>query len=155
MFLRRVAYVESKDGTESFTYRAGYDGGIWQIGQTAFFRTMNVTSHPELREKYNMIASRFGIEWTSVLWSDLRKPLHSGLAAKLFLFTLTATRIPFGVELQASYWISYYNTNRSNRTAAKFIQDVSDLEKSSGKIYLYIKYKFCSEDGTDSKHGPT
>ncbi|KAL5503271.1 hypothetical protein EMCRGX_G010194 [Ephydatia muelleri] len=36
MLLRRVAYVESKDGTESFTYRSGYDGGIWQIDQTAF-----------------------------------------------------------------------------------------------------------------------
>lgn len=83
MLLRRVAYVESKDGTESFTYRSGYDGGIWQMDQTAFLGTMDVTSHPELRDKYNMIASRLGIEWTSVLWSDLRKPLFSGLAARL------------------------------------------------------------------------
>eukprot|EP00731_Ephydatia_muelleri_P007240 Em0003g1488a len=51
MLLRRVAYVESKDGTESFTYRSGYDGGIWQIDQTAFLGTMDVTSHPELRDK--------------------------------------------------------------------------------------------------------
>ena len=138
-FLRRVAYVESKDGTESFTYRAGYDGGIWQIDQTAFLGTMDVTSHPELRNKYSMIASRFGIEWTSVLWSDLRKPIYSGLAARLFLFTLT-TSIPFGVELQASYWISYYNTNRLNRTATKFVQDVSNLEKIPGKFMSISKH---------------
>ena len=30
-FLRRLAYVESKDGTDSDTYRAGYHGGIWQV----------------------------------------------------------------------------------------------------------------------------
>ena len=30
-FLRRVAYVDSDDGTRGNTYRAGYYGGIWQV----------------------------------------------------------------------------------------------------------------------------
>ena len=30
-FLRRLAYVESHDGTDPKTYRSGYDGGIWQV----------------------------------------------------------------------------------------------------------------------------
>jgi len=30
-FLRRLAYVESSDGNADNTYRAGYDGGIWQV----------------------------------------------------------------------------------------------------------------------------
>ena len=30
-FLRRHAYVESKDGTDPDTYRHGYHGGIWQV----------------------------------------------------------------------------------------------------------------------------
>ena len=30
-FLRRIAWVESKDGTDPNTYRNGYDGGIWQV----------------------------------------------------------------------------------------------------------------------------
>ena len=30
-FLRRLAYVESKDGTDPDTYRNGYHGGIWQV----------------------------------------------------------------------------------------------------------------------------
>lgn len=31
LFLRRLAYVESRDGTDPKTYRPGYDGGIWQV----------------------------------------------------------------------------------------------------------------------------
>ena len=30
-FLRRIALVESKFGTDPNTYRAGYFGGIWQV----------------------------------------------------------------------------------------------------------------------------
>ena len=30
-FLRRLAHVESKDGTDPDTYRTGYHGGIWQV----------------------------------------------------------------------------------------------------------------------------
>lgn len=30
-FLRRLAYVESQDGTAPKTFRSGYYGGIWQV----------------------------------------------------------------------------------------------------------------------------
>jgi len=30
-FMRRLAVVESSDGGDEKTYRAGYDGGIWQV----------------------------------------------------------------------------------------------------------------------------
>ena len=30
-FLRRLAYVESGDGSDERTYRADYNGGIWQV----------------------------------------------------------------------------------------------------------------------------
>jgi len=31
LFIRRLAYVESVDGTLDNTFREGYDGGIWQV----------------------------------------------------------------------------------------------------------------------------
>lgn len=30
-FLRRLAYVQSRDGTDPKTYRRNYHGGIWQV----------------------------------------------------------------------------------------------------------------------------
>lgn len=32
VFLRRLAYVESKDGKNTNTFRPNYYGGIWQVG---------------------------------------------------------------------------------------------------------------------------
>ena len=34
--LRRIAYVETGDGTSQSTYRQGFNGGIWAINETAF-----------------------------------------------------------------------------------------------------------------------
>ena len=34
--LRRIVYVESKDGTDENTYRSGYDGGRWQVDLIGF-----------------------------------------------------------------------------------------------------------------------
>ena len=31
LFLRRLAYVMSRDGADTATYRPGFDGGIWQV----------------------------------------------------------------------------------------------------------------------------
>ena len=31
LFLRRLAYVESRDGMDPKTFRPGYFGGIWQV----------------------------------------------------------------------------------------------------------------------------
>ena len=38
LYLRRVAYVESQDGLAASTFRQGYYGGIWQVG--------NLLNHP-------------------------------------------------------------------------------------------------------------
>jgi len=31
LFMRRLAYVESDDGSDEKTFRTDYDGGIWQV----------------------------------------------------------------------------------------------------------------------------
>ena len=36
-FLRRLAYVESQDGSAPNTFRKGYDGGIWQVSSLIMF----------------------------------------------------------------------------------------------------------------------
>ncbi|PVD27455.1 hypothetical protein C0Q70_12615 [Pomacea canaliculata] len=41
LFLRRLAYVESRDGSPLIhTYRPGYDGGIWQVDEDKFNATL-------------------------------------------------------------------------------------------------------------------
>lgn len=127
-FLRLIAYVESKDGTDSRTYRSGYDGGIWQVDKKAFEDTKATKSHAGLDAKHAEIKKQFGIDWTQVQWSDLRKPFYSGLAARLFLYNIPEP-IPVELEGQAKYWKDRYSTSAGPgaRTEKHFVEDVLAL----------------------------
>ncbi len=139
-FLRQIAFVESKDGTDSSTYRSGYNGGIWQVDDIAFRATQDTSSHPGLVLQYKKIKDAFGIDWQSVQGSDLRAPLYSGLAARLFLLTIPQA-IPSGVAEQAAYWKKYYNTASGAGTEQKFIDDINSLTPRSTTDSLTTKGK--------------
>ena len=126
-FLRRTAYVESKDGTDSNTYRQGYHGGIWQVDKTGFEATQDTASHPALVNKFAKVKAEFGIDWSSVKWTDLEKPLYSGLAARLYLSNIPEP-IPSGLDQQARYWKKHYNTEAGKGTEKGFIDQVNELE---------------------------
>ena len=127
-FLRRIAFVESKDGTDRNTFRPGYHGGIWQVDEIAFISTKDTASHPGLIAKHQKILDAFEINWSNAEWSDLRIPLFSGLAARLFLSNIPAA-IPSDISGQATYWKRYYNTFAGAGTEEKFVQDVNALNR--------------------------
>ncbi len=127
-FLRRVAFVESEDGTDINTFRSGYNGGIWQVDEIAFESTQD---HTRLRYRYQQIMAELGIDWSGIEWRDLRIPLYSGLAVRLFLLNILAP-IPCDVTEQAAYWKRYYNTVSGGGTEQKFISDVNALNNAEG-----------------------
>ena len=136
-FLRRIAFVESRDGTDTDTYRPGYNGGIWQVDEDKFLTTqansaLNVERHDAIREA-------FDIDWPSVQWRDLRIPLYSGIAARLFLLNISDTEsIPCDVPGQAAYYNRVYCGLTSNETEQEFIENVNTLTNRNRK-YLFIK----------------
>ena len=72
-----------------------------QVSRQDFLQTQN---NPALNVYYADIATRFGIDWNTVQWNDLRKPLYSGLAAALFMVSTFGTNVPIGVERQAAWY---------------------------------------------------
>ena len=135
-FLRRIAYVESKDGKDSNTYRSGYYGGIWQVDEVGFEDTQDIVSHPGLATKLDEIQEKLGIDWRTVHWQDLLKPLYSGLATRLFLSNIPAA-IPFASDLQAQggYWKAHYNKNAGAGSVEKFVQDIKSLLLLESKCF--------------------
>ncbi|KAK7095217.1 hypothetical protein V1264_006656 [Littorina saxatilis] len=112
LFLRRVAQVVSRDGEDSATYRPNFNGGIWQVNET-MFRATKACSTPDIQSACNYISSSFGIDWPAVTWSDLRKPLYSGLAAALStLLTLGSRTMPGSITEQADLWVEMYGEQR-------------------------------------------
>lgn len=124
--LRRIAYVETRDGADEDAYRAGYHGGIWAVDEALFLQTQDAASYPRLAHVFQEIDSALGIDWSNVQWGDLRKPLYSALAARIFLFAVSET-IPIAIQSQAEYWQENYNPGGN---VEYFIAAVSELEAS-------------------------
>ena len=123
-FMNRVAAVESMFGEHPDTYRRGYHGGIYQVDKVGFKDTKNVHSHPLLRTKIARVENITGINWLDVKWKDLRKPLYSGIAARLFVSNIK-DKIPESIEKQAPYWKNKYN--KSNKDVDGAIRRFKDV----------------------------
>ena len=131
--LRRIAYTETRDGTKSNTYRLGYHGGIWAVDEDNFLKTKNTTRYTRLPARFQQIRLHFGIDWRTVQWRELRKPLFSALAARLVLYIAPAT-IPSADNLtaQGQFWVAHYN---SSGDASTFETTSSGLQ---GKLLLFM-----------------
>lgn len=142
-FLLRVAFVETRYGQHPITFKNDYDGGIWQVDRRIFLATQDVINHPELAGSggiYNGIQRAFGIDWAGLSWVDLRKPLMSVLAARIF-FQLVAVSIPNAGNLtaQGELWKSSMYNNNDRMSVDLFVQVVSATELL-GMINVAILY---------------
>ena len=131
--LRRVAHVESRDGLDEDTFREGFDGGIWQVSEENFLKTQDRITYPFLAEPggiFESLLSMLGIDWTAARWVDLRRPLISAVAARIF-FEIAEMDIPDigDVQGQAEFWKSSgFNTNEDD-TVELFVEKVNALEQ--------------------------
>ena len=91
------------------------------MNKQAFEGTKDLTTYPDLKAKYDVIKKSFGIDWVQVQWSDMKKPLYSGLAARLILYNIPDP-IPVELDGQAKYWKDRYNGAAG--TEQKFVDDV-------------------------------
>ena len=78
--LRRIAYVETRDGFSSLT--SGDRGGIWAVGEELFTNTQTSNDSDVVRRR-EQIKIVFDVDWEAVQWSELNKPFYSALAARL------------------------------------------------------------------------
>ncbi|XP_071095524.1 uncharacterized protein [Haliotis cracherodii] len=142
--LRRLAFVESQDGEAADTYRVGYDGGIWKVDYAMFAKT-SACAHP-LRNPCAHIKSAFGIDWTRVSWSDLRKPLYSGLGAVLFILSLNRPSLPADTVSQAQFWSTDYRRGAYMNSYILAAQQIRDTGCSSELDLAFVL------DGSGSIH---
>lgn len=147
-FLRRLAYVESRDGADLSTLSKSDNTGIWCLERCKFHflqrviqnqtnqnasvdeEMANITRHIELHFHFNILDLTIGF---------LEKPLFSGIIARLYLYYVTVAKheqIPLAgeIEEQGKFWIKYYHPDTRGVTATHFIDKVSTLEKEEGII---------------------
>ena len=127
-FLRRLAYVETRDGVDINTFRSGYFGGIWQVDEAVFNETLNTDANRELLDLYPLILELLEVDWALVTWNDLLKPFFSALAARIYLATLTEPIPPVGdLTRQGQYWLDHFSSNPSD-SVQLYIDSVNEFE---------------------------
>ena len=131
--LRRIAYVETRDGLDRDLKSGSEDGrdrgGIWAVRRDSFTNTQT-SSDSEIVQKRDQIERTFGVNWEAAQWSELNKPFYSALAARLVLFS-ASQNVPNDNDLmtQAQFWKYHYNVDGS---VNDFVRITKHLE---GKKY--------------------
>ncbi len=128
--LRRIAYTETRDGDNNDTYPVDYHGGIWRLSEDKYQTTKQVD-----RVILDKIQNKLDINWTATVWRDLRKPLWSALAARIYLTTIS-TPIPLSTNHsgQADYWFTYYTSSGTHLSAIDYQNTISYLAVNEGIV---------------------
>ena len=138
-FLRRLAFVETRDGADENTFTRQESGGIWGLhkdkldvlhSDASLFN--NETVWTVVRECIAMAVIENTRDPVVPSVNFLNKPLISGLAAGLYLYYLEingTASIPLAENRmeQAQFWKEYYHSG--NLTEDDFIQYVYILER--------------------------
>ena len=104
-----------------------------------FDATKTIGKNAILQHQMKDIKNEFGIDWGTVEWTDLTKPLYSAIAARFYLqLQAPNIAIPRDIPNQAEFWTKYY---RTSGTRKEFEDEANTLETGRNqlsKINVYI-----------------
>ena len=129
-FMRRIAYVETRDGTVTTAANntCRVRRGIWGITEYMLYhmKRSNLTKMFAVSEA---ICKEFGVNMIGHEKLNMRNPLVSAIAARFYLLFLTDLEnedLPEDLMGQALFWGSHYT--KINAHHKKFSEDVLELE---------------------------
>ena len=138
-FMRRIAYVETRDGRERVHENVTETGchkrvGIWGITSSilqTMKNEMRNVEHPDLNNVSRHICEAFGVNMTGYERLNLRNPLVSGIVAHFYLHYLTVVaglQFPESIREQAYFWHFGYRKNDNFAEQVRFDGHVMELE---------------------------
>ena len=103
--MKRIALVELKLNQSSV------DGGLWHVPTCAFWGvTQNRKKYGKRLKKIQKVVRRkFGITWSRMSYDELRRPMYSLIAARMYLHIILKDGIPRGANSQGKLWSTYYH----------------------------------------------
>ena len=141
--LRRIAYVETEDGTAESTYSdANYHGGIWRVSEEVF---NGIATDSRIQDYRTAVENTFDIRWDeSFSWRELRKPLYSALATALNLVAITDKDcLSSTLVEQATCWVTRHkkmdvNTIEGQDDKRRYQEAVDTLGSGQCSHVVYI-----------------
>ena len=147
-FMRRIAYVETKDGTNitentNVVILEHKRVGIWGLSDNMVNSMRHQLKLHRHETKYDILAEyseqiyrKFDVSMTGDEKLNLRIPLVSGIAARFYFEYLTVLRneeLPEDLARQAFFWASYYRLRETD--FIEFEEKVFKLEGMSNKMF--------------------
>jgi hypothetical protein len=141
-FMRRVAYVETRNGTVTAAVNTPHNlchkaVGMWGITEYVFHHMKveiqgNITKYQKLIAASEDICAEFGVNVTGPEKLNMRNPLVSGIAARFYFYyqvilnnmALPNNELPEDLDGQAIFFMKSYMKTDIN----KFLKDVNELE---------------------------
>merc|ERR1711990_834127 len=130
-FIINYAFVETEFGKNTFD-RYDFQQSIWALSREQFEQTKEHYMKGYVAE----VNMAFNIEWESIRYEEMNVPLYSGLAFQIYLVSINAYPIGWGVEAQGELYaeITSQATIQWQTYMAKFVQ---------------IQNKLCQNQETD------
>lgn len=142
IFMQRMAYVETRDGTEPPrfpTSTGNSSGGIWNVSPRIFQSTLIQTNLIQSISRSRLLNY---VNWTAESQMNLSLPLYSGIAIRLYLSTLSSIPSPGTTSrlAQQNFWIQHFHPeNQSLITSMNtWVNDLNALGENEGKFYLWF-----------------
>ena len=142
VFMRTMAFVETRDGTQLNTSTSG--GGIWNISEYYFGEAKSQLQSDrglqiimELQQEHTQNHIRL-MDWDSLVYENLTVPLYSGLIARILIHS-SATRL--NSTSHSEFWTSEFKGQIQNRDNINmWIEDAADLRQieHEGKSKLMV-----------------
>ena len=133
-FMRRLAYVETKDGTEGQGTT-----GIWNVTKQ-HLEAMNyivVVGNANISEVASQTCTELGVDIIRAVRSpnsqDLSNPLVSGVFTRFYLHYVTVVngqqiQPAEDISGQATFWKSHFKMNAGTATTVHFKERVNELK---------------------------
>lgn len=97
----------------------------FQVDEAEFLETQNKAS---LQSSYDVIRNVLHINWSAVSWTDLIKPLYSGIAAALYTLLKSNGQLSWNAEEQGNFWAQNFHGGAS---AFNFTTQASVLDEGN------------------------
>ena len=144
-FMRRIAYVETRDGTRKTAPDTSGNlchnrVGIWGLTEYMLSNMkhevrMMAAQYQEVIAASEDICTEFGVNMIGHEKLNMRNPLVSGIAARFYLLYLTVLKnedLPEDLAGQAIFWGSYYNRMQASFTEfEEAVMEIEGLSKNS------------------------
>ena len=135
IFMQRMAYVETRDGTEPprFPTSGNTTGGIWNVSPRVFQSTLSQTSLIQSISRSRLLNY---VNWTAESQVNLSLPLYSGIAIRLHLSSLSSVPSPGATSRQAqqSFWINHFHSENQTLITSMntWVNDLNNLGENEG-----------------------